>query len=751
VALSLVGCAPATSQAPVAISPPSPAVITDVSTKTLERAEQVVVRATGPLKYTAFKLHEPPRLVVDIADARLDEHVQTVTSPGALVQRIEPEIVPEDHAVRLTLHLQRTAAHTVETQEQQLRITLTPLDVQAAGQETRRGPTETSSVAPVASEPRPSVEPAAVAGVPEKTTVREVSFMPLPEMSVLALQTSGSPPKIRVKQREEPLRLLLEIEDAVLGSGQARTEAMPDPGGVVTGFRVSQATHGADNRVHVVAYLRQETSFDVRQDDGLVRLLIAKPAPSTAAAATTRPETGEVASPSLPMVAQVTAPEATSGMVPGQTPVGSDAPVALEEPKGPVYTGEKISLDFQNADINDILRLIAEVSGLNIIAGSDVQGTITTRMVDVPWDQALDVILKVNGLSQEREGNIIRVAPTQRFIAERQQRLQAQRTEAQVEPTVTQLVPVNYADAKELKSNLERLLSDRGSLNIDTRTNTLIVTDTRERLDDVMALVGRLDRQTPQVMIESRIVETSRNFLRDLGIQLGARYANTTDVNFPNRVGVAGTASDAGNFLVDLPAAVGTGSGGAITFALAGAKSLINLRLSALESTGRGKIISNPKIATLDNTEALIESGTRIPVKTVSAEGTQTQFVDASLSLRVTPHVTPDGFINMKIQATKNEPDFGNQVEGIPTITTREATTVMLVRDSDTVVIGGLYRRTSSTAQDGVPWLSQVPVVGWLFKKTRVNDVNDELLIFITPKIIQPTGQPTTARAAGAY
>jgi type IV pilus assembly protein PilQ len=416
--------------------------------------------------------------------------------------------------------------------------------------------------------------------------------------------------------------------------------------------------------------------------------------------------------------------------------------------EAPIYVGERISLDFQNADINDILRLIAEVSGLNIIAGGDVQGTVTTRMVDVPWDQALDVILKINGLSQERDGNIIRVAPLARFIAERQDRARARQTADQSEPTVTQLIPVNYATASELRTNLERLLSNRGSILIDERTNTLIVTDTRKNLDDMLALVETLDRQTPQVMIEARIVETSRNFLQDLGVQLGAQYTEITNIRFPNRIDVGGSASTPGNFLVDLPAAVGQGSGGAITFALAGASNLLNLRLSALERTGRGKIISNPKIATLDNTEALIQSGRRIPVQTVSAEGTQTEFVDASLSLRVTPHVTPDGFISMRINATKNEADFGNAVNGVPSITTREATTQMLVKDNDTVVIGGLYRRTISSSNDGVPGVSRVPVLGWLFRSNQEQDDNDELLIFITPRIIRQPERPRGARTS---
>jgi type IV pilus assembly protein PilQ len=212
---------------------------------------------------------------------------------------------------------------------------------------------------------------------------------------------------------------------------------------------------------------------------------------------------------------------------------------------------------------------------------------------------------------------------------------------------------------------------------------------------------------------------------------------------------VTGSASD-GNFLVDLPAAVAQGSGGAVSFALAGASSLLNIRLSALESSGQGKIVSSPKIATLDNTEALIQSGRRIPYETVSAEGTQTEFVDASVSLKVTPHVTPDGFVSMKIVATNNDADFGQtSAGGAPTIVTREATTEMLVKDGDTVVIGGLYKRTMQESSDGVPGLQDVPLLGWLFNKKRRVDDNEELLIFITPRIIR---QPTdSTKAAVSY
>jgi len=283
-------------------------------------------------------------------------------------------------------------------------------------------------------------------------------------------------------------------------------------------------------------------------------------------------------------------------------------------------------LDFQDADINDILRLIAEVGKVNIIAGGDVQGKITTRMTDVPWDQALDVILKINSLAQERSGNIIRVAPLEKFTNERRERLKAMVTEVQAEPLVTRIVPANYAAAKDLRPNLEKLLSRRGTIIIDARTNTMIITDTQASLDAVLALIEKLDRPTPQVMIEARIVESSRTFLRELGIQLGLAHSQITDRTFPNRIDVRGgvpAATNSGglapptapaNFLLDLPAAVALGQGGAIGFSLASiGGSILDAQLSALESSGRGKIISSPKIATLDNTEAQIQSGRKNP------------------------------------------------------------------------------------------------------------------------------------------
>jgi type IV pilus assembly protein PilQ len=740
-----------TSQIAVA-SPTQPAVpvITTISSKAAADHERIVIQATDRLRYTAFKLKEPLRLVVDVSGAELGDLPQPIPMHGEIVERVEPIVFGDEGVVRLMFYLRREIPHRIEIQGNQLRITF-----------------QTASATPLG-QPQ-SAARAVTAPVKTGAMVKDVTFVSLADRAVLAMQIGGPAPQVRVRERREPLRLIVNIKGASLSPTWEKADFLFDPSGIVHDLTAKQVDTASGPNVKLEVYLRKAVPFEVQQDDHLLQLVLAKAATSTdtssaAAPAASSTQAAAQTSESLPLIAQMMPMGKTpTGASPMRKPSVRTAPsgtastaAAADESKADEskkYTGKKISLDFQNADINDILRLIAEVSGLNVIAGGDVQGTVTTRMVDVPWDQALDVILKINGLAQEREGNIIRVAPLKRFIAEREERMQAQKTEIQSEPTVTQVVPVNYAEADELKKNLERLLGDRGSIFIDERTNTLIITDTQEHLDDMMALLATLDRQTPQVVIEARIVETTRNFLRELGVQLGFNYQDVTDREFPNRINVGGGVADTapGNFLVDLPAAAAAGSGGAISFALAGASSLLNVRLSALEDSGEGKVVSSPKIATLDNTEALIQSGRRIPYQTISSEGTKTEFVDASISLKVTPHVTPDGFVSMKIVATKNDADFAQTSGGVPTITTREATTEMLVKDGNTVVIGGLYTRDMEEASNGVPGLQDVPVLGWLFNKKRRSDTNEELLIFITPRIVRQPHLQKQAKTTLAY
>jgi type IV pilus assembly protein PilQ len=422
-----------------------------------------------------------------------------------------------------------------------------------------------------------------------------------------------------------------------------------------------------------------------------------------------------------------------------------------------VYKGKRISLDFKDADIHNILRLISEISKLNIITSDNVAGKITVTLRNVPWDEALDIILQTKGLGMKQVGNILRIAPADVFQREAEAELAKKKSIRNLEPLYVRLIPVNYGIASEIVGQVKDVLSERGTINIDQRTNVIIVKDLQENVIKAEGLIRNLDTQTPQVLIESRIVEANTSFIRDVGIQWGGNlafspaYGNGTGLSFPSVVSVAGGADDSrtmnplsgtsspAGFAVNMPAPAGAGTGGAIGFIFSNSSGTaqLNLRLSAMETTGDVKILSAPRVTTLDNKQAKIGAGTSIPISTVSAAGVNTTFVEAKLELTVTPHVTQDGSILMKINVTKNEPDFSRTgAQGDPTILKKEATTEVLVKDGDTTVIGGIYTRKNSEEYQKVPFLAEIPVLGWLFKKKKVTDDRTELLIFITPRII---------------
>lgn len=426
------------------------------------------------------------------------------------------------------------------------------------------------------------------------------------------------------------------------------------------------------------------------------------------------------------------------------------------------YTGRRIQdLDVRDLDIRDFLRFLAEAAGVNIVIDNDVTGTVTLRLRGVPWDEALEVVLRANALGMVREGRVIRVAKQATLDAELQAAIE-RREKLTVPPALdTRIIPVNYATAAELAPRGQELLTDRGSLSVDARTNVIIATDESRVLNQIEELVRNLDTQTPQVLIEARIVEASSTYTRQLGIQWGGDFlassatGNPTGLVFPSSIGMAGGATDTQapltgltsvrggqanpNFAVNLPAAVGTGTGGALALTLGSVANNVNLalRISAAEDSGTLRIISSPRILTLDNREAHIEQGTMIPYSQVSAQGVQTAFQEAKLNLTVTPHVTSDGGVLMKIMVTRNEPDFAQTgARGDPTILKREAETELLVMDGHTAVIGGIYTRNTGLNYSQVPLLGDIPFLGWLFKARRDTDRRSELLIFITPRIV---------------
>jgi type IV pilus assembly protein PilQ len=419
---------------------------------------------------------------------------------------------------------------------------------------------------------------------------------------------------------------------------------------------------------------------------------------------------------------------------------------------GKIYHGNLISLDFKDADIQNILRLIAEVSGLNVVAAEDVQGKVTVRLVNVPWDQALDVVLATRELGYVRTGNIIRVAPAERLKSEEAQYLADRRSKEKLEDLVVKLQPVNYAKAGDVQTQVESLLSDRGSVNVDVRTNTLIIKDIPTVVNQAIKLVRRLDTETPQVLIEAKIIEANLDFAKQLGISYTADFLNPDIANgknaqqnklaFGNRVVNSGTSPTGSSFLSGAlpisgtPTGVAAGSFTAIKNALD-----IDVVVQALETSGHGRVISSPRITTLDNKEAKIEQGVSIPFQTTSQGDTSLEFIDANLELLVTPHVTSDGSIIMKIRVARNAPDLSVPTStGDPAIAKNEANTEALVKDGETIVIGGIYVIDRSSNNNSIPYFNKIPGVQWLFRNYDVTDDKNELIIFVTPRIVRNLG-----------
>lgn len=419
------------------------------------------------------------------------------------------------------------------------------------------------------------------------------------------------------------------------------------------------------------------------------------------------------------------------------------------------YTGERLSLNFQDIEVRAVLQLLADFTELNMVTSDSVGGNITLRLTNVPWDQALDIILKAKGLGMRQNGNVIMIAPTEEIAAREKLELEAQNQINELAPLVTEYIAISYAKAADLatliKSQENSVLSDRGSVTVDERTNTLIVQDIQERVNDIHQMVGKLDVEVRQVMIESRLVTAERNFLKSLGAKVG--FGSTVNEDGKRNGAIGGnvggnnvftegeldnviTTNDGSDFNVFSSAAAvaGANTGNiALVFGKAAAE-ILSLELSAASLTNDIDIISAPKVVTLDKHEARIAQGFEVAFQEASASGaTTTSFKKAELSLTVTPSITPDDRVVMDILVTDNAVDAQNQ----GTLTTKEVETSVLVDNGATIVLGGVYQDTSKHLVDGVPFLKDVPYVGRLFSKENNSSETKELLIFITPRIMK--------------
>lgn len=436
---------------------------------------------------------------------------------------------------------------------------------------------------------------------------------------------------------------------------------------------------------------------------------------------------------------------------------------------GAHYTGERMSLNVQNVEVRELLHVIADFTKFNIIASDAVSGTLTLRLQDVPWDQALDIILQARNLGMRRSGTVLWVAPREELLAKERADLEAQAAIRALEPLVTRAFQLNYSKASEIAAQLTsqgsgaaaasgtRLLSARGSVVAEPRTNQIFVSDIPAKIADVQDLLLKLDIPVRQVMIEARIVEASETFGRSLGVRLGVSdlsSANGAEAgssigggrrvaigsNYSNAVASSGQGGsvDTSANMVNLPASSSTGASVA-TFAVSifssSANRFLNLELSALESDGKGKIVSSPRVVTADQRKAVIEQGTEIPYQEATSSGaTSVSYRDANLKLEVTPQITPEGHIIMDLVVNKDS--VGEETENGLAINTKHVQTQVLVENGGTVVIGGIYEMSESVSSDKVPVLGDIPVLGALFRSNTRSSSKQEMLVFITPKVV---------------
>ncbi len=694
-------------------------------------------------KFTVMKLEGPTRVMIDVIGAQIDELTTPVEPLSGEITQIGAVQLgdPERPVARLILTLANDLEHKVSIEGKRLRFLV-------------KIGSNTEPVAPL--------ELLSNAKSSPERVITQSSW----RVESLTVKTLREGDDLRFTRQKALLQIAPNDHGMVLPTPYVDESDLEAPHLVLPGLRVTKELEqridtqdldgpirylsllnddrGEEVTAHLVAEIRQSASHQVQfveQADGEYIL-----------------EWSFVSSPqaSQRLAQSMSASASSKNRAPTFKTDEIRAPrVPSTQRRKKRYLGKRIKINIKDADIHNVLRFLADCGQVNIVTSDEVEGKVTLMLNQVPWDQALDIILRSKGLDMVREGNIIRVAPREAIAAERKAELEKTQIKEQLKPIMIRLITVNHAEGEDMVGQVKGVLSERGSVSFDLRTNTLIIKDIEEHIEAAEDLVKRLDTQTPQVLIEARIVEVNKVNEKELGIQWGGSFngivgtGNATGLSFPSSVGLKGAADDIQfrspgvpaqpNFMINLPATVGVGSGGALGLSLGSVDGAFNLnvRLSAAASRGTVKIVSSPKITTLDNKKALISQGVSIPISQVSAQGVQTVFFDATLSLEVTPHVTQDGNIYLQLKANNDTPDFQNVgSRGDPTILKKEASTQVLLQDGETTVIGGIYTSNAGYGTTEWPILSQVPILGALFRKTNERSQKNELLIFITPRVI---------------
>ena len=766
----------------------TPTAITDIRQESTDRSTRLVIQCTGPLAYTYYS-PDALTLVVDIPEVDASQ-VPARINVGTR----------EVESLRVT-SLARADGRSLARLEVRL-ASLVPYQIFSKGKDLNLVFERPASVAEAPAEPK-AAEPPAAAAEARATPVAEPA--PAPASPPGPAAAGGRATRIVAVNRDDaggmlaftvkadgrlkyqdfrlpkPDRVVIDFADVLAKAPVRLIEVDEEP---VKRVRLGQFSAASPQVARLVLDLSTPSPYRIIDGVDGVRIVFgetAEPVPSTPAPLAAMRPTPEPAAEPEPSPATTPGPRPVTleplnlpALPEPQAPPGEPSAAAAEQGTFGTACGQTgslgtpISLDFKDGDLQDIFRLFADISGLNVVVNPGISGKVTLKLNEVPWGRALELILKTNGLGCVLEDNVIRIARLTDLQKEEADRRKLEEEKALAGNLVDFTRRISYAKASTLSDVLRKAgaLSPRGQLNVDERTNTLIMRDLETYVKKAESLIADLDTATPQVEIEARIVVTTRNFTRDLGIQWGfgheqsVRYGNTTDRVFPNSIIIngAGVPSDLGipadqlgpgglssaagigqatrGYMVNLPASSFTSGIGISMGNILGSFNL-DVALTALERQGRGRLLSTPKVTTQNNQSAEIKQGLQIPIQTVANNTVTVQFKDAVLTLKVTPQITDAGTVILNLEVENNSADFANLVNGIPPINTQSAKTIVLVRDGQTAVVGGIYQSTETTSQGSTPFLSKIPILGYLFKSNFTDSRNNELLLFITPRIVK--------------
>ena len=723
--LVFLGCASTQNAGKETLKAKAPTLITGLEL----RDNTVKITADNPFIYTIYKPGDPYRMVIELPDVSLGAYTKKIVyGKAGIAELIPSQTEPPALMSKLEMLLQNPSSY-----EQEYKNNVLTVKVKEDPAPAKSEPAQNVKVTDLLREKEPAMKREARLGPPAATPgpslVPQTPLQNATEISGISFEQADGYVKVLIKGNGSmvpnifPLdnRIVIDIPEVSLNA------AIPDA--VLSPVKAIRSGK-YDDKVRLVIDIREDTRFDVAAIGDSIVVTLRRPdsEPATIQAAQPNPETAEL---------------------PASETEEVKIPLVLTGSKCESYLAgnENVNFDFQDQDIVPILRLFADISGCNLFLHPDVKGKATMKFRDVPWNQAFNTILMTFNLGKAIEGNIIRVAPNNIFTKEKEEKVKSLDAQEKAEPLETKIFRINYADVAGVEAAIRssKILSSRGSINVDKRTSTMLVKDVASKFTEIDNLLSSLDRPTPQVLIEARIVEVNTNSAYELGIQWGI------NLNFTNTLGSIGGlkgvpllssgAVTGQNYLVDFPATgAGPLSGSGFTFGIMDpSKSIgLDMQLSAIETMGKLKVVSNPKILTVDNGMAKISQGKSIPVRKLTTEGTvSTEFKDVTLDLIVTPHITPDNSISMNIEIKKEELDpTVPSVEGVPGTDKKEAKTNVIIRDGETIVIGGMYKVTTNDSQSGVPGLMNIPILGWLFKSNKVEQNTTELLIFITPRVL---------------